>query len=172
MNQRQDPPPASGDIERVLTAAAAASHEVSHSDFFYRQLAVHMAREATSDFRRQGGPHDLDGAAAVIAFLGHETDMGRLQPGEIKASGRGFKVQANVSSCPYAGTCKKNLGALGEVPQCLRAITMIEAMSAKIPERPPMTYDLKPGLVDESSDSCEIKLRPAGVPEFLETTPR
>ena len=42
---------------------------------------------------------------------------------------------------------------------------LIEAISAKIPERPPMTYDLAPGLVDKTGDACNIKLRPAGVPD-------
>ena len=153
------------DLERVLTAAAVTSHEISHSDFFYRQLAIHMAKEATSDFKRVGGPHDLDGAQAIIAFLKHEQDMGRLKKDEIAAKGAGYRVQASVHSCQFESTCKGNMKALGEVPQCLRAIMLIEAISAKIPERPPMTYDLAPGLVDETSDACEIKLRPAGIPD-------
>ena len=155
--------PAPSEYERVLASASDASADIAHSDFFYRQLALHMAKEATTDFKRVGGPHDLDGAAAVSAFLRHEQELGRLRTGEITAHGTGFRVEANVHSCPYEGTCRGNLKAVGEVPQCLRAITLIEAISAKIPHRPPMTYDLAPGLVDRTSSSCEIKLRPAGV---------
>lgn len=149
----------------MLSAAALASHELARSDFFYRQLAIHMAKEATSDFKRHGGPQDLDGAGAILAFLRHEHEMGRLKKDEIRAKGAGYRVQANVHSCPYEGTCRANHQAIGEVPQCLRAIMLIESISAKIPERPPMTYDLNPGLVDKTSDSCEIRLRPAGVPD-------
>jgi hypothetical protein len=159
------PPAAPDEFERVLNAAAVASHEISHSDFFYRQLAIHMAKEATSDFRRAGGPHDLDGTAAIQAFLRHEQEMGRLQRNEIVVHGSGYRVKANVHSCPYEGSCKGNMKALGEVPQCLRAIMLIEAISAKIPQRPPMTYDLAPGLVDGKGPTCEVQLRPAGVPD-------
>lgn len=174
-NLPEAPPngPAPTEYERMLGSASDASAQIAHSDFFYRQLALHMAQEATTDFRRVGGPHDLDGAAAVLAFLRHEQGLGRLRPGEIAAQGTGFRVKANVHSCPFEGTCRGNLKAVGEVPQCLRAITLIEAISAKIPQRPPMTYDLAPGLVDRTSDSCEIKLRPAGVPDTsVESAPK
>ncbi len=157
--------PAPNEYERMLGSASDASAAMAHSDFFYRQLALHMAQEATTDFKRVGGPQHLDGAAVVLAFLRHEQEMGRLRTGEIAAQGTGFRVKANVHSCPFEGTCRGNLKAVGEVPQCLRAITLIEAISAKIPQRPPMTYDLAPGLVDRTSNSCEIKLRPAGVPD-------
>ena len=150
----------------MLKAAASASAEIANSDFFYRHLAIQMARAATSDFKRVGGVDDVDGAAAIQAFLRHEHEVGRLKEGDITAQGAGFRVQANVRSCPFESTCHGNLRALGEVPQCMRAITLIEAISAKIPSRPPMTYDLAPGLVDKTSDSCEIKLRPAGVPDL------
>lgn len=163
----QSAPSGSGpdQYERVVSAAAQNASDLAHSEFFYRQLALHMAKEATTDFKRVGGPLDVDGAAAVHAFLRHEQDLGRLRTGEIAAQGSGFRVKANVHSCPFEGTCRGNLKAVGEVPQCLRAITLIEAISAKIPQRPPMTYDLAPGLVDRTADSCEIKLRPAGIPD-------
>ena len=164
--------PAPSDYERVLSSASDASADIAHSDFFYRQLALHMAKEATTDFKHIGGPQELDGAAVVTAFLRHEQELGRLRTGEIAAQGTGFRVKANVHSCPYEGTCRGNLKAVGEVPQCLQAITLIEAISAKIPHRPPMTYDLAPGLVDRTSSSCEIKLRPAGVVDASFETPQ
>ena len=163
----QNPPsvPSADEFEQVLRQAAQNTSEVAHSDFFYRQLALHMAQEATTDFRRVGGPQDLDGASAILAFIRHEQEMGRLRTGEIAAQGSGFRVKANVHACQFETTCRGNMKAVGEVPQCLRAITLIEAISAKIPQRPPMTYDLAPGLVDRTSSSCEIKLRPAGIPD-------
>ena len=159
------PPPRKNDNEmaRVLSAAASASHEIAQGDLFYRQLAVHLAKDATHDFQRNRQSRGLDGAAAVAAYVRHEEDHGRLDRKEITVAGEGMHIKADVHQCPYAATCQGHLRTLGEVPQCLRAITLIQAISTKIPERPPMTYDLTPGLVDGKTDACTIDLRPAGV---------
>ncbi|MBI2078247.1 MAG: hypothetical protein HYT80_07765 [Euryarchaeota archaeon] len=159
------PPPRKpdDDVARVLAAAASASREIAQGDLFYRQLALHLAKDATHDFQRRRESRGLDGAAAVAAYVRHEEDHGRLDRKEITVDGEGLNVRAAVHRCPYAATCRQNLRALGEVPQCLRAITLIQAISSKIPERPPMTYELDPGLVDGLSDACTIELRPVGV---------
>src|SRR5688572_16217307 len=96
--------PAGDEYERVVRQAAQSSSEIAHSDFFYRHLALHMAQEATTDFKRVGGPQDLDGASAILAFIRHEQEMGRLRSGEIAAQGSGFRVKANVHSCPFETT--------------------------------------------------------------------
>lgn len=158
------PAPQDEEIEALLQAEPPGSRARARVDVFHRELAQLLARRATSDFTRSRGPGVHDGASAVAAYVEHEERQARLVPLEIGIHGRGFHVQAAVHRCPFQRTCQSNLGALGEVPQCFRAVTLIEAMSAQIPDRPPMTYDLDPGLVDGSSDACHIQLRPAGVP--------
>jgi hypothetical protein len=156
----RQPLPSAKEVERVLSAGQASAEERARAELFYRELSVFMAREATKAFRQSAGPHSMDGAEAVDQFLRHETSLGRLLPGEIGTRGQGFHVDAQVSQCPYQGTCQHNFKALGEVPQCLRAIMLIEAITARVPGRPPLTYDLAPGLVDGKSSSCDISLRP------------
>lgn len=151
-------------LDQVLNAAASAAHEIPSSELFYRQLCLNLAREATSSFNRVPEGRTTDGAVAVASFLKHEEARNRLKSGEITSKGHGFHVDADVHQCPYQGVCKKNLHALGEVPHCIRAVTLIEAINAKVPDRPPMSYDLDPGLVDDTSDACHIHLRPAGQP--------
>lgn len=152
------------ETKALLRLVPPESPTRARSDAFYRELAQYLARRATIDFSRSRGAGVQDGAAAVASYVQHQERQGRLAAREISVGGQGFHVQADVHQCPFQLTCQSNLGALGEIPQCIRAVTLIEAMSAQIPDRPPMTYDLDPGLVDGSSDACHIQLRPAGVP--------
>jgi hypothetical protein len=158
-------PPPRDPLERLVAGGDKNVAERARSELFFREFALHMARQATTEFQRTYS-RGSDGAAAVKAFIDHEQEAGRLRHHEITSSGRGFHIKAQAHACPYAGTCKTNLKELGEVPQCVRAITLIQAVSARVPDRPPMTYDLRPGLVDGTGPSCQISLRPAALPDL------
>lgn len=163
--------PRTEDIERLIRGVDETREEQARSELFYREFATFLAREASADFRRQRAGPIVDAAAAVGEFLRHEEEAGRLRRGEIVAAGRGFRFGAEVHSCPYVATCHRNLQSLGEVPQCVRAVTLIEAVNARLPERPPLSYDLEPGLVDGKSLACSIRVRPAGVPDYESARP-
>jgi hypothetical protein len=150
-------------LTRILTAAEAAAESRHHSEFFYRQLVVDVAKHSTLHFQDIGGLDHRDGADVVRAYVRHEVAAGRLASNEIGVKGAGYRVDARVHSCPFVTACKSNLQRAGEVSHCFRAVTLIEAMN-KDPQRPLMTYDLAPGLVDETSEQCRIQLRPAGEP--------
>lgn len=158
--------PKTDDIVRLLKGVEATAATTAQSELFYRQFAQFLAREAAADFRKNRGPASIDAAGVVSEFLRHEQEGGRLKQGEIVAAGRGFRFGAEVHDCPYVANCKRNMGHLGEVPQCVRAVTLIEAVNARIPERPPLSYDISPGLVDGTGPTCSIRVRPAGVPDY------
>lgn len=156
--------------ERLIQSAEQSVADQARAQLFFREFALHMAKQAVRDFGPGRAPEE-DGAAAVAAYLEHENEQRRLKPNEITSHGRGFQVNARVSSCAYQKTCKNNLKELGEVPQCVRAITLIQAVGARIPTRPPMTYDLRPGLVDGKAATCDISLRPAVLPDLVPLNP-
>ena len=164
------PPPKDDALSRILSAAAVANESIEHSDFFYRQLVVEVARTSTHNFQESHGLRSQDGADAVRSYVRHETSAGRLQPDEVQVRGLAFQVEARVHACPFVSACRENRMRAGDVTHCFRAVTLIEAMNA-VPRRPLMTYDLAPGLVDETDDHCRIQLRPAGEPPSEPSTP-
>lgn len=161
--------PKDEEVVRLLQGIDANREEAARSELFYREFAHFLAREAAADFRKQRAGPSPDAAGAVADFLRHEEAAGRLARGEIVAAGRGFRFGAEVHRCAYVASCKQNLRLMGEVPQCVRAVTLIEAVNSRLPERPPLSYDLQPGLVDETGDACSIRVRPAGLPDYERT---